>query len=217
MRNYIIIIFFFILGCHHNDTNNDPDTSINGQVINRMTGLPEPNVKLKFVECDNPYMHSPSCDILGYATTDNNGNFSFNYHNISYKYHYFMLHENGYMHSDTTYGIINEGSLTNGSSQTINLSVLPYSRIWHKIDNLNCFDSTDVVEIYHTNDILNYQEFPNPWSHYGCANFESMNWEEVPMGNNYFHWRVTKNNIVQDFYDTLYLAPGQDTIYQIAY
>jgi len=37
------------------------------------------------------------------------------------------------------------------------------------------------------------------------------------IGNIYFHWQVTRNSLIQDFYDTLYLNKNEEKIYQIDY
>lgn len=215
---YITAIFvLFIFGCKKNDTQYRPDTFINGQVINTITGEPVSNVTLKFVECENPYMYSPTCQSIGYATTDSLGNFSFSYENNSNFFHYCLLHENGFIHADTSYSIINQVELTNSSNQTITLKVLPYSRIWFEIENINCFNNNDLLEIFYTNEILNFEGFSYPWNLHGCTNYESQVWEQVPMGKQYFHYRITKNNNVQDIYHTLYLSPGKDTVLQILY
>ncbi|MCT4562599.1 MAG: hypothetical protein N4A41_14620 [Crocinitomicaceae bacterium] len=51
---------------------------------------------------------------------------------------------------------------------------------------------------------------------YGCYEWES-NFSDVPMGEIYYKWEVTKNGITNIFYDTVDLSEGETRIFEINY
>src|SRR5690554_738335 len=55
------------------------------------------------------------------------------------------------------------------------------------------------------------------WEHMGCAYWETNGYSDIPMGNVYFRWEVSRNGTNSIYYDTVFYAPGEYKTYEINY
>nr|WP_294862691.1 hypothetical protein [uncultured Fluviicola sp.] len=55
------------------------------------------------------------------------------------------------------------------------------------------------------------------WEFFGCNGYTGDHFSNVPMGNYYFEWHVTRNSVTNIYYDTIYLNPGEYKVYDINY
>jgi hypothetical protein len=83
-----------------------------------------------------------------------------------------------------------------------------------KIKNINCINSSDNISITMDNQIHSLTQVP--WNLGGCQDFTSAT-TDVPFGNYYFKWEVTKNGITNTFYDTVFIPRAQTYTYTINY
>ena len=209
----IYMLCIFAISCRPEE---NVEITVNGQVINRITGQPIPNAKVKLYNCENSSFYIGSCSTVSTVYTDVNGRFTFQYSKSPLRYYSCELNESNNYSSNPDYGINNRVELNSNSSQNIVLNVAPESKFWIKINNVSCFDINDHFIIYRQNQITNFN-WGSPFELNGCDNYDNLGYSDILMGYNYFHWQVTKNSITQDYYDTLYLNPFQDTVYTINY
>lgn len=214
MRLLIILSFCISLFSCRREEN--VEITVNGQVVNRITGQPIANAKVKLYNCENSSFYIGSCNTVSTVYTDINGRFTFQYTKNPARYYSCELNENNYFPSDPDYNVVNRIELNSSAQQNITLNVIPESKLWMKINNISCFNTNDNFIIYRENQITNFN-WGSPFELNGCANYDDLDYADYPMGNYYFHWQVTKNSITQDYYDTLYLDAFQDTIYTINY
>lgn len=85
-----------------------------------------------------------------------------------------------------------------------------------KIENVNCEGPSDEMLLFQGNQVGSYN-YNQPWSHNGCAFWESDGYSNIPMGEQYYKWEVTRNNITNTYYDTIYLNAGEYKTYEINY
>lgn len=90
-----------------------------------------------------------------------------------------------------------------------------------KINNVNCQGPNDHFKLYYLgrqvggqgaifNGGLTVDEM-------GCYSFEWPEFSQVPIGERYYKWEVTKNSVTNVFYDTINLVENQYFVYQINY
>jgi len=212
----LIIIFSLCISIFSCRREENREITVNGQVINRITGQPIPNVKVKLYNCENSSFYIGTCNTVSTVYTDMNGRFTFQYTKNPGRYYSCELNENNYYSSNPDYGINNRVELSSNSAQTIQLNAAPNCGIKLKIYNTSCFDTNDHFILFRQNQISNFY-WGSPFEMNACTSHEGLSFGAFPMGNYYFHWQVTKNSVTQDFYDTLYLNAFQDTIYTINY
>ncbi len=85
-----------------------------------------------------------------------------------------------------------------------------------KIENVNCQGANDKIILYQGNQVGSFN-YSQPWEHDGCALWESNGYSDIPMGEQYYKWEVTRNNVTTTYYDTLYLNAGEYKTYDINY
>jgi hypothetical protein len=85
-----------------------------------------------------------------------------------------------------------------------------------KIENVNCEGPGDEMVLYQGNQIGTF-DFNQPWEHNGCAIWESNGYSDVPMGEQYYRWEVTRSGTTEVFHDTIYLEKHEQKVYEILY
>ena len=83
------------------------------------------------------------------------------------------------------------------------------------ITNINCIDANDYMILYSDNQIHSLGNIP--WEFYGCDGYIQSHYSSVPEGKYFYKWEVTRNNITNVFYDTIYLSKGEYRIHEIHY
>jgi hypothetical protein len=89
-----------------------------------------------------------------------------------------------------------------------------YSKL--TINNVNCESPNDLMVLYRSNQI-GTSDATFGWQHHGCAFWQTNGHSDIPMGNVYFRWEVTRSGGTTIHYDTVYYAPGVLTEYEINY
>jgi hypothetical protein len=114
-----------------------------------------------------------------------------------------------------TYGIEDE------ANPTFQFEYAECANMKFKIKNINCQGPNDHFKLYYLgrqvagqgtlfNGGLSVDEL-------GCFDFEWPEFSQVPIGERYYKWEVTKNSITNTFYDTINLSENQFFIYEINY
>lgn len=89
------------------------------------------------------------------------------------------------------------------------------------INNVNCQGPTDYFKLYYMGRQVGGQGSGIVGAVSkeggGCYSFLASDFSSVPMGEIYWRWHVTRNNITNIYYDTLYLSPGEYKVYDINY
>lgn len=89
-----------------------------------------------------------------------------------------------------------------------------YSKL--TINNVNCEGPNDLMVLYRSNQI-GTSDGSFGWQHHGCAFWQTNGQSDIPMGNVYYRWEVTRSSGTTIYYDTVYYAPGVLTEYEINY
>ena|SRR5574343_218292 len=83
------------------------------------------------------------------------------------------------------------------------------------ITNVNCQGTSDYMILKTSNQVNSLGA--TGWEFFGCNGYVGDHFSEVPFGKYYFEWKVTRNNITNTYYDTIYLSPGEYKTYDIIY
>ncbi|AEA43890.1 hypothetical protein [Fluviicola taffensis] len=83
--------------------------------------------------------------------------------------------------------------------------------------NSSCQGGGDHIEVTRITNLAGYVGFYNPATYDGCADYTMPNFVQVPMGNWYFTWDVTKNGVTTSYSDTIFLAAGEYKYYEFNY
>ncbi|MCB0478289.1 MAG: hypothetical protein KDC84_09005 [Crocinitomicaceae bacterium] len=218
MKNLIIISLLFLFSCAKEGKN----ICIEGKVINPVTGQPIEGIRLVLHKKTSDLGSGSSSVIKSEAYSDINGNFVLS-HNGSLFNSYIVLIEypnEGYHlvgWKDATGQTIGGYQLDvkKGELMDVRLELLPYANVKFNFNNVNCVDTTDLLQVYLSDD---YDVFlPGAWEHYGCVNYLGFYGALKPMGYYYIHWDVTRNNVMTSFDDTIYLNEGEMKTYTINY
>ncbi len=86
-----------------------------------------------------------------------------------------------------------------------------------RLNNISCFDVNDKIVLERNTDLTNYYGFTAPASQIGCVDYTMTEFAQIPMGNWFFTWKVTKNNVETTFNDTIFLSNGEELLYEINY
>lgn len=196
--------------------------SIKVKVYNPVTQEPYANVHVSIQEqYSNPvggYNNPTKYKILYEGFTNNNGELL-----ITERFHkdrsYSISCERPdgiegtcYFNHPGGYAIFKDGK----SDKEINFELVPCASLKLKINNVNCQGSSDKMVLFQGNEVGNF-DMTEPWQHDGCVNWESNGYSIVPMGEQYYRWEVTKNNVTETYYDTIDLAAGEQRVYEINY
>src|SRR5690554_2582483 len=84
------------------------------------------------------------------------------------------------------------------------------------INNANCNGASDKFVLFRKNQIGSINGNFG-WEHLGCAYWETNGYSDIPMGNVYFRWEVSRNGTNSIYYDTVFYAPGEYKTYEINY
>jgi hypothetical protein len=87
-----------------------------------------------------------------------------------------------------------------------------------KIKNISCSGPADYFKLTFLGTEVDPTYFNGATikEEYGCYELES-DFSNVPMGERYYKWEVTKNGFTNTYFDTVDLAAGETRIFQINY
>jgi len=108
-------------------------------------------------------------------------------------------------------------SLTFGSKEDFyaDFKFAPCAFLQYAITNINCESVNDKIEMYFSRFIDN--NYGSPWIILGCEGYVPSHYSQVPMGNYYFKWIVTRSGVSNTFYDTIYMEENSYTDYELNY
>jgi hypothetical protein len=150
--------------------------------------------------------------ILEQTTSDAEGNYSAQFRQKRSRAYYL-----GFKFDHEKYfNITSENQDVSDGGKTIDLPLVPASYIKFHIKNENCFDSNDKIFITLLDDFGQYS-ISNGWGYDGCSEYTDDKFNRIISGNLYFHWVVTKNNVSNHYYDTIYLVSFENKYYEILY
>jgi hypothetical protein len=204
----LVLILFLIVSCKK-------ETTLHISAKNSVTGVPYPNLKYYVVEYKSAMFEGKYKTILE-GTLDNNGEV-FLTEKLNKKRAYIVRVERP---SNVCYQIPEEISYTysfqDGENPKFPFEFAECAYLKLKIENVNCLGENDVMKLYQGNQVNTFN-YTNAWTHNGCAIWSSTDYSDIPMGENYYKWEVTRNGITETFYDTIYLNAGEYKTYNIDY
>jgi len=105
-------------------------------------------------------------------------------------------------------------------NQNVLFEFAPCAQLKLKIENVNCQGPGDNFKLFHVGSSAGFLELdPNQpnLEGQGCFSYEGSSFSNVPMGNRFYRWEVTRSGITEIFYDTIYLQEGEQKVYEINY
>jgi len=213
MKKLTILIIIGLFSCSKPGKN----VGVKGRVVNPITNEGMPNVEVILLTSESLSLPGGFKKIKS-TKTDENGNFEI------YALRVFkpvwvqaeILNEYGVgWFSDGAY--ISDGFRANvnkGKKMLADFHAVPYGKYRIIINNLNCQGPTDTIIITRQNQVGSF--LGNPWTLTGCDGYAT-SWNDVPMGNIYTHWKVTRNGVTTEFNDTVFLNAGQELEYILDY
>ncbi|GAA0875985.1 hypothetical protein GCM10009118_23940 [Wandonia haliotis] len=111
-----------------------------------------------------------------------------------------------------------------GANTEINFEYAPCAYVKLIINNVNCVGETDSLVLFQGNELGTF-DFSSPWVHTGCAYWESpggpdgapVGYSRVPIGANYYRWKVIRGGTTNLYEDTLLINAGEFYTYEINY
>ncbi|PWH84762.1 hypothetical protein [Brumimicrobium oceani] len=203
---YIVLILFFATSCKKK-------TSVVIQAQDYITGDGTAYAGQEYAvsETWTPFYETKS-KIVAEGFLDDNGKASFNLKMNRNRRYILGVSEP----ENICYGGLVQHYLNHDKSNMVDFKYAECAYIKLKIDNINCQGPSDEMLLFQGNQIGNF-DFNYPWEHNGCAFWESNGYSEVPMGEQYYKWEVTRSGITEIFYDTIYLQEGEQKVYEINY
>ena len=202
-----ILLMLFLLSC-------SKEGMIKVKTINKVTGTPMPKVTIYVVE---QFSNNDPNETVFIGETNNNGDLVID---IKFKRNgkYTITQaqvENSCWHSDKSL------SLEKTKNQNVIFEFAPCAQLKLKIENVNCEGAGDNFKLYYEgrqvggqgDNIVGAQMRDED----GCYSFESTSFSNVPMGERYYRWEVTRNGVTEEFHDTIYLEEGEQKVYEILY
>jgi hypothetical protein len=98
-----------------------------------------------------------------------------------------------------------------------NFEFAEFAYLKFRYHNTSCIDANDHIEVTRVTNLQGYTGFYNPATYDGCTDFTMPDFVQVPMGNWYFTWNVTKNGVTTSYSDTIFLAAGEYKYYEFNY
>ena len=90
-----------------------------------------------------------------------------------------------------------------------------------KIENVNCEGPDDNFKLFYEGRQVGGQGSGIVGAQMrdedGCYFHEASSFSDVPMGERYYRWEVTRNGVTEEFHDTIYLEEGEQKVYEILY
>ena len=218
----LLVAFFF--ACAKDGKN----IYVEGRVINPVTGEGMPNKKMELWKLtatvsgsgiDGKIVKEVLTDDQGNFVLDHNGSL-FNSYLVRLTYELDNTNGIGYHRvgwKDVSGNILEGHNLDVVKGQYMNVSyeLVPYGNIKYNFNNVNCFDSSDELRVYRTNEYDSY--LPGAWIHYGCINYQGSFGGLKPMGTYHIQWEVIRYGSSQIFSDTFFLNEGELKTYTINY
>jgi hypothetical protein len=95
--------------------------------------------------------------------------------------------------------------------------LVPCAFLKFRYHNMNCINEFDKITVNRTTNLENYVGFIIPAVYNECEDYIMSDFVQVPMGNWYFNWEVTKNGVTNIYYDTIFLNDGEQKYYEFNY
>ncbi|MCU0551459.1 MAG: hypothetical protein MUC48_19115, partial [Leptolyngbya sp. Prado105] len=188
-------------------------------------GTPIPGVKYTIREYKSKkggsYFDVEYTDFILEGQTDANGLVDIEfYRKKNQKYNYDIKFDYSSMNvSFPAYSLINAPtyknlSKSNPDGNRFDIRVLPHCQMHFKIENVNCFNSSDSMRFKTYNpDERPFQSFDliPVWSNYkiGCGIFAELINDKMLSGRKLYQIEVTRNGIKNVYVDTFFLHPNQ--------
>ena len=102
-----------------------------------------------------------------------------------------------------------------GANTEINFEYAPCAYLKLKIENVNCGGGDDKMNFRSKSP---YTEWGG-WStdRLGCYFYQSSNFFETSMGYKIYEWKVERNGVLTFHKDSIYLAPGNEYVFELNY
>src|SRR5690554_7473685 len=104
-----------------------------------------------------------------------------------------------------------------GKNMKADFYAVPYGGIQLNINNVNCLNSDDYFVLYAEGIQVDNSINGFMTEGFGCYQYNPNSYTKVPMGKRYYRYEVTRNNITNIFYDTIFIGAGENKIYEINY
>src|SRR5690554_4855795 len=216
----LLIIIFLLFGTMNSCTKFGKNVTIEGRVENPITGEGISGAEIWLLKTT---MGLPGADKeIKTVFSDANGNFELN--KFSFRADKIRI---GNAHGDYhSIGWYKDGEYVSGNSTleikkgkklNVDFHLVPYGGIQLNINNVNCLNSDDYFVLYAEGIQVDNSINGFMIDGIGCYHYNPDNYTKVPMGKRYYRYEVTRNNITNIFYDTIFIGAGENKIYEINY
>ena len=207
---------------------------VEGRVYNPVTGEGIPNAEIILFKSkvSGAPLQSGSSKEIKRAYTDNDGYYVIKHTGglNQYSLTYSSMDQNGKVYYAIGFGENNMGveegqygtrmGVEKGKNMYVDYLMVPFGEYKFDIENTNCQGGNDNIKIIYEG--AQIDDEPNRVGDIiinldGCIDIPGDIWIEHPMGNRYYRWEVNKNGITQIYYDTIYIAPGEQRVYEAFY
>ncbi|AEA43640.1 hypothetical protein [Fluviicola taffensis] len=213
---FIGTLFIFLLSTC---TKFGKNVYVDGYVRNAITGEPYANISLRLyrgqISWGDPV--GTASKTLKEVTTDANGYYKAEHLSTPFNAVYIQLGkgvEGGY--------ILVEGQtptvIKKGKKRHVDFGIVPYGAISIHIKNVSCFNTNDKIRLYFDGADYNSNVFSTGLMTEleGCIDIQDSP-TKISMGNQYFHWEVTKNGITTTYYETIFVEENQTATLNVFY
>lgn len=176
---------------------------------NAVTGKPYPGLKYSVLRSKTGIFES-HYKVVAEGTLDENGEayitkrFSKNWsHDLSLE-----------PPKNTCYSKKDDYYFSGGENVEANFEYAECGYMKRNITDTNC-QGNDYMVLYSDNQVHSLGN--TPWEFYNCDGFTASHYSTIPEGYYYYKWVVTRNNVTNTYYDTIYLGAGEYKTYTINY
>ena len=212
----LLYLLLALVGCKQENVG---PTTVDGQVINRVTGKSIPNVQVYVDIGVSDGSLSGGFKRLYHGRTDSNGRFYTEFDepkgwnpecgiivNSSDTLTFFA--------SASRFGTNEKANLTQHQDNKVTLYVAPLAYLALGIHNVNYVDDKDSINYYYGSKAINwgFERITFVGNEQGQSGKL-----EIPMGWIHFDWDVTRNGVTSYYHDSIWCKAGALTLYQINY
>lgn len=202
---FFMLLAFNFAACDGKKTPTDPQTKIEGLLMDKGTVNPISNTRVRLIEITyNGLFSNPTKRVIQSAISDARGQFAFDFQwddKLDYEIDAIPNNFEKYYELSST-----KGSILKGQTNKVDCFLNPYSWVKYKIKNVNPFDDQDTIRC-----------FAGTFVGRNVDKTVIVRASKIWVKPDSIAWGVTKNKILTNYEKQINLVPKDTIDYEINY
>jgi len=217
MKRYMKYAVLLSMACLlYSCTKFGKNITVKGRVLNPITGEGYSGATVELIRTQN-LQYEGGYKELKHTITDQNGAFEISAYYAGTVWAQVQVggYNLGWLYNGKYYSMI---QVTKGKVMHMDYHIVPYGKLQIRMKNISCFNNLDKVAIYFDGEYMDTKTFMKGllYEKYGCVDVLDSP-VKTTMGNKYFHWIVTKDNVTSTYYDTIFVNADQTATLNVFY